>query len=76
MTVTTFTPFSIPRVLNLWVVVRCVMEYAKKAPKGSRRLNEVLKDAVDEMWRYVLESDGSDLLRCTIQEPYARFYRM
>ena len=31
-------------VLNLWAVVQYVTKYATKAPKGSRRLNEVLQD--------------------------------
>ena len=32
--------------LNLWAVVEYVTKYAMKAPKGSKRLGEVLKDAV------------------------------
>ena len=36
-------------VLNLWAVVQYVTKYATKAPKGSRKLQEVLKDAVDEV---------------------------
>jgi hypothetical protein len=59
-------------VLNLWAVVQYVTKYATKAPKGSRRLNEVLKDAVDEVCQYVPESEGSDLLRRAIQKFFAR----
>ena len=59
-------------VLNLWAVVQYVTKYATKAPKGSRRLNEVLKDAVEEVCQYVPESDGSDLLRRAIQKFFAR----
>ena len=36
-------------VLNLWAVVQYVTKYATKAPKGSRRLHELLNDAVDEV---------------------------
>ena len=46
--------------LNLWAVVQYVTKYAAKAPKGSRRLNEVLHDAVDEVCRYVPEGEGAD----------------
>ena len=55
-------------VLNLWAVVQYVAKYATKAPKGSRRVAEVLKDAVDEVWQYVPENEGSALLRRSIQK--------
>ena len=58
--------------LNLWAVVQYVTKYATKAPKGSRRLNEVLKDAVDEVCRYVAEGEGADFLRRCIQKFFAR----
>ena len=45
-------------VLNLWAVVQYVTKYATKAPKGSRKLHEVLKDAVDEVCAYVPEDEG------------------
>ena len=38
-------------VLNLWAVVEYVTKYATKAPKGSTRLGEVLRAAVDEVRR-------------------------
>ena len=59
-------------VLNLWAVVQYVTKYATKAPKGSRRLNEVLKDAVDEVCTYVPEGEGADFLRRSIQKFFAR----
>ena len=55
-------------VLNLWAVVQYVTKYATKAPKGSRKLNEVLKDAVDEVCKYVPEGEGTDFLRRAIQK--------
>ena len=58
--------------LNLWAVVQYVTKYATKAPKGSRRLNEVLKDAVDEVCQYVPEIEGSDLMRRSIEKFFAR----
>ena len=59
-------------VLNLWAVTQYVTKYATKAPKGSRRLNEVLKDAVDEVCTYVPEGEGQDFLRRSIQKFFAR----
>ena len=55
-------------VLNLWAVVQYVTKYATKAPKGSRRLQEVLHDAVDEVCTYVPEGEGADFLRRSIQK--------
>ena len=59
-------------VLNLWAVVQYVTKYATKAPKGSRKVNEVLKDAVDEVCTYVPEGEGADFLRRAIQKFFAR----
>jgi len=58
--------------LNLWAVVQYVTKYATKAPKGSRKLNDVLKDAVDEVCKYVPEGEGNDFLRRSIQKFFAR----
>ncbi len=58
--------------LNLWAVVQYVTKYATKAPKGSRRLHELLKDAVDEVCTYVPEGEGNDFLRRSIQKFFAR----
>ena len=58
--------------LNLWAVVQYVTKYAMKAPKGTRRVHEVLKDAVDEVCRYVPEGEGTDLLRRSIQKFFSR----
>jgi hypothetical protein len=61
--------------LNLWAVVQYISKYATKAPKGSRRLNEVLHDSVDEVCRYVPEGEGVDFLRRSIQKFFARTFR-
>ena len=61
-------------VLNLWAVVQYVTKYATKAPKGSRKLHEVLKDAVDEVCTYVPEGEGADFLRRSIQKFFARSF--
>ena len=58
--------------LNLWAVVEYVTKYAMKAPKGSKRLGEVLKDAVHEVCTYVPENKGMDLLKRSLQKFYAR----
>ena len=49
-----------------------VTKYATKAPKGSRRVREVLKDAVDEVCQYVPDGEGADFLRRAIQKFFAR----
>ena len=56
--------------LNLWAVVQYVSKYATKAPKGSRRIAEVLSDAVDDVCRYVPKEQ--DFLRRSIQRFFAR----
>ena len=58
--------------LNLWAVVQYVTKYATKAPKGSRRVHDVLKDAVDEVCQYVPDGQGADFLRRSIQKFFAR----
>ena len=58
--------------LNLWAVVQYVTKYATKAPKGSRRLHDLLKDAVDEVCTYLPEGQGNDFLKRSIQKFFAR----
>ena len=59
-------------VLNLWAVSEYVTKYAAKAPKGSRKIHEVLRDAVDEVCTFVPEGENADFLRRTIQKFFAR----
>ena len=59
-------------VLNLWAVSEYVTKYAAKAPKGSRRVHDVLRDAVDEVCTYVPDGEGADMLRRSIQKFFAR----
>ena len=58
-------------ILNLWAVTEYVTKYAAKAPKGSRGVHEVLRDAVDKVCEYVPEGEGVDLLRRSIQKFFA-----
>lgn len=58
--------------LNLWAVVQYVSKYATKAPKGSRRVDEMLRDAVDEVCHYVPEGEGTDFLRAAIRKFFSR----
>ncbi len=58
--------------LNLWAVIEYVTKYATKAPKGSKRLGDVLKAAVDEVCNYGKEGEGVDLLRQSLQKVFAR----
>ena len=53
-------------------MVQYVTKYATKAPKGSRRLHDLLKDAVDEVCTYLPEGEGNDFLRRSIQKFFAR----
>jgi len=56
--------------LNLWAVMQYISKYATKAPKGSRRMFEVLSDAVDDVCRFVPQEQ--DMLRRSIQRFFAR----
>ena len=47
-------------------------KYATKAPKGARKLGEVLKGAVDEVCKYSKEGEGVDLLRQCLRKVFAR----
>ena len=55
---------------NLWAVVQYISKYATKAPKGSRHLEQVLSDAVDDVCRYLPKEH--DLVRRSIQRFFAR----
>ena len=58
--------------MNLWAVCEYVTKYATKAPKGSKRLGEVLRTAVDEVCKYEPENEGVDLLRKSLQKVFAK----
>ena len=49
-----------------------ISKYATKAPKGSRRIDEMLNDAVDEDCHYVPEGEGTEFLRTAIRKFLAR----
>ena len=58
--------------LNLWAVVEYITKYATKAPSGSRKMGEVLKDAVAEVCKYTpKEQEGSVGWR-SLQKFYSR----
>ena len=59
-------------ILNLWAVLEYITKYATKAQKGSRSMGEVLRNAVDEVCKYVREDGVTDLLRRSLQKCYAR----
>ena len=58
--------------LNLCAVAEYITKYATKAPKGSKRLGEVLKGAVEEVCKYGKEEPGVDLLRQSLQKVFSR----
>jgi len=57
--------------MNLWAVCEYVTKYATKAPKGSKRLGEVLRAAVGEICKYEPENQGLDLPRKSLQTVFA-----
>ena len=58
--------------LNLWAVVEYVLKYAAKAPSGSRRMGDVLRDAIAEVAKYAEDKGPEDYLRRCLQKFYAR----
>ena len=47
-------------------------EVCDEGTKGSRRLHDLLKDAIDEVSTYLPEGEGNDFLRRSIQKFFAR----
>ncbi len=47
-------------------------KYATKAPKGSKRLADVLSAAVDEVCKYEPDNEGVDMLRKSLQKVFAK----
>ena len=58
--------------MNLWAVCEYVTKYATKAPKGTKRLGDVLRAAVDEVCKYEPENEGVDMLRKSLQKVFAK----
>ena len=58
--------------LNMWAVVEYITKYATKAPAGSRRLGDVLKDAVSEVCKFLPEEESGKVLWKSLQKFYSR----
>ena len=58
--------------LNLWAVVHYICKYATKAPEGSKKLGEVLRDAVEEVCKFTRTGEPVDFLRKSLQKFYSR----
>ena len=58
--------------LNLWAVVEYITKYATKAPSGSRRMGEVLKDAVAEVCKYTPQEEERSVGWRSLQKFYSR----
>ena len=58
--------------MNLWAVCEYVTKYATKAPKGTKRLGDVLHAAVDEVCKYEPDNQGVDMLRKSLQKVFAK----
>jgi len=58
--------------MNLWAVGQYICKYATKAPEGSKKLGEVLRDAVDEVCKFTRTGEPVDFLRKSLQKFYSR----
>ena len=58
--------------LNLWAVIEYITKYATKAPSGSRKVGEVLKDAVAEVCKYTPQEQEGSLSWKAMQKFYSR----
>ena len=58
--------------LNLWAVVEYITKYATKAPRGSRKMGEVLNDAVAEVCKYTPQEQEGSVGWRSLQKFYSR----
>ena len=58
--------------MNLWAVCEYVTKYATKAPKGTKRMGDVLAAAVDEVCKYEPDNEGVDMLRKSLQKVFSK----
>ena len=58
--------------LNLWAVIEYVTKYAAKEPSGSRRVGDILKDALAEVCKFTPQGKEDTLIWRTMQKFYAR----
>ena len=58
--------------MNLWAVCEYVTKYATKAPKGTKRMGDVLAAAVDEVCKYEPDNEGVDMLRKSLRKVFAK----
>ena len=58
--------------MNLWAVCEYITKYATKAPKGTKRMGDVLAAAADEVCKFELESEGVDMLRKALQQVFSK----
>ena len=61
--------------MNLWAVCENVTKYATKAPKGTKRMGDVLAAAVDEVCKYEPDNEGVDMLRKSLQKAFFEDHR-
>ena len=58
--------------LNLWAVIEYITKYATKAPSGSRKVGEVLRDAVSEVCKYTPQEQEQSVGWRALQKFYSR----
>ena len=58
--------------MSLWAVCEYITKYATKAPKGTKRLGDLLSTAVDEVVKFEPDNEGVDMLRKTLQNVFSK----
>ena len=58
--------------LNLWAVVEYITKYATKPASGSRKMGDVLKDAVAEVCKYAPKDEEHEVGWRSLQKFYSR----
>ena len=58
--------------LNLWAVVEYIAKYATKPASGSRKMGDVLKDAVAEVCKYAPKDEEHKVGWRSLQKFYSR----
>ena len=58
--------------MNLWAVVEYITKYAMKNPAGSKRVGEIVQDAMEEVSKHTKEATGVDFLKESVKKFYAK----
>lgn len=58
--------------MNLWAVIEYITKYAMKSPMGSKRVGEIVQDAMQEVSKFTKETTGVDFLKESVKKFYAK----